>query len=61
MGMANGIGLLVRGEIAEVFGTGRTAIYDNSRLHKEGWYYWLVPAIGSTSPLASPWDRSSEE
>lgn len=42
IGIDNGTGLLVSGEIAEVFGTGRVAIYDNHK-HKDGWYYWLNP------------------
>jgi cyanophycinase len=40
IGIDDDTGLLVRGEIAEVFGSGRVAIYDN-RKHDSAWYYYL--------------------
>ena len=40
IGIDDDTGLLVRGEIAEVFGSGRVAIYDN-RKHDGTWYYYL--------------------
>jgi cyanophycinase len=40
LGIDDDTGLLISGEIAEIFGTGRVAIFDNHR-HKGGWYYYL--------------------
>lgn len=40
IGIDDDTGVVVSGDTAEVFGTGRVAIYDNLK-HKEGWYYWL--------------------
>jgi cyanophycinase len=42
IGIDDNTGLLIRNGVAEVFGAGRVAIYDNSK-HKNGWYYWLKP------------------
>jgi cyanophycinase len=40
LGIDDDAGLLVRGGIAEVIGSGRIAVYDNQR-HADGWYSWL--------------------
>jgi len=40
LGIDDDTGLLVRGSVAEVIGTGRVAGYDNQK-HPSGWYYWL--------------------
>jgi len=40
LGIDDDAGLLVRGSVAEVIGTGRVAVYDNQK-HPGGWYYWL--------------------
>ena len=42
LGIDDDTGLVVSGAIAEVFGAGRVAVYDNRR-HDERWYYWLKP------------------
>lgn len=40
LGIDDDAGLVVRGEIAEVIGSGRVAVYDNQK-HPAGWYFWL--------------------
>ncbi|MBL7864177.1 MAG: Type 1 glutamine amidotransferase-like domain-containing protein [Cyclobacteriaceae bacterium] len=42
IGIDDDTGLLISNGIAEVFGAGRVAIYDNKK-HASGWYYWLKP------------------
>jgi cyanophycinase len=42
VGLEDTAGLLVIGDTAEVIGSGRAAIYDDSR-HERLWYYWLQP------------------
>ena len=42
LGIDDDTGLLVSDGVAEVFGRGRVAIYDN-RKHNGMWYYWLNP------------------
>jgi cyanophycinase len=59
IGIDDDTGLVVTGEIAEVFGTGRVAIYDN-RKHKEGWYYWLKPGDRFSFVTRKPVGRSVE-
>ncbi|HXB68933.1 MAG TPA: cyanophycinase [Candidatus Acidoferrales bacterium] len=57
IGIDDDAGLLVSGEIAQVFGKGRVAIYDN-RKHKDGWYYWLNPGdrfdLKTRMPIGRP-------
>jgi cyanophycinase len=57
IGIDDDTGLVVSGEIAEVFGTGRVAIYDNLK-RKEGWYYWLNPGdrfnLTTRKPVGRP-------
>lgn len=40
IGLEDEVGLLVRGDTAEVLGSGRAAIYDDMQ-HDDQWYYWL--------------------
>lgn len=40
LGIDDDAGLVVRGDIAEVIGSGRVAVYDNQK-HPAGWYFWL--------------------
>jgi cyanophycinase len=40
IGIDDDAAIVVRGDRFEVIGTGRVAIYDNSR-HNGAWYYWL--------------------
>ena len=42
IGIDDDAALVVRGDMFEVIGTGRVAIYDNIR-HGDSWYYWLRP------------------
>jgi cyanophycinase len=42
IGLDDDTGLVVKGDVGEVFGRGRVAIYDN-RKHTDGWYYWMRP------------------
>jgi cyanophycinase len=53
IGLDDEAALLVRGNVAEVIGSGRAAIYDNVR-HGGAWYYWLEP--GERLDLAT-WSR----
>ncbi len=56
LGIDDDTGLLISGEIAEVFGTGRVAIYDNQK-HQGDWYYYLSPGarfnLGTRQPVNS--------
>ena len=40
LGIDDDTALLVRGDVAEVIGSGRVAVYDD-RKHSSGWYFWL--------------------
>ena len=40
LGLDDDTALLVRGDVAEVIGSGRVAVYDNQK-HSSGWYYWM--------------------
>ncbi len=40
LGIDDDAGLVVRGDIAQVIGSGRVAVYDN-RQHPAAWYFWL--------------------
>jgi cyanophycinase-like exopeptidase len=42
IGLEDSAGLFVVGDTAEVVGSGRVAIYDDTR-HEQLWYYWLHP------------------
>ena len=42
LGIDDDAGLVVRGDIAEVIGSGRVAVYDNQK-HSGAWYFWLKP------------------
>lgn len=42
IGIDDNTGILIKGGIGEVFGSGRVAIYDNKK-YNAGWYYWLKP------------------
>jgi cyanophycinase len=42
IGLADTAAVLVIGDVAEVLGPGRVAIYDNTK-HGSSWYYWLEP------------------
>jgi len=57
LGIDDDTGLLVSGEIAQVFGSGRVAIYDNHR-HKGSWYYYLNPGdrfnLDTRQPVGGP-------
>ena len=41
IGIDDDAAILVRGNVFEVIGTGRVAIYDNVRRRGSGWYYYL--------------------
>lgn len=41
LGLEDAAGLVVRGDTAEVVGSARVAVYDDT-LHDRLWYYWLV-------------------
>ena len=40
LGVDDDTALVVRGDVAEVIGSGRVAVYDNQK-HSSGWYFWL--------------------
>jgi cyanophycinase len=40
LGIDDDAGLLIRGSVGAVIGSGRVAVYDNQR-HADGWYFWL--------------------
>jgi cyanophycinase len=40
VGIDDDTGLIIKDGVGEVFGTGRVAIYDNTK-HGSNWYYWL--------------------
>lgn len=42
IGIDDDAALVVRGNVFDVIGTGKVAIYDNVR-HEGAWYYWLKP------------------
>jgi cyanophycinase-like exopeptidase len=42
IGMDEKVAIVVRGDLIEVMGEGRVAIYDNQK-HGGNWYYWLKP------------------
>jgi cyanophycinase len=42
LGLDDDAALIVQGDRFQVIGTGRVAVYDNTR-HPEGWYDWLRP------------------
>jgi cyanophycinase len=42
LGLEDAAALMVQGNVAEVLGPGRVAVYDDS-LHEKLWYYWLKP------------------
>lgn len=46
----------MRGNVFDVIGTGKVAIYDNVR-HEGAWYYWLKP--GDHFDLAT-WTATAE-
>jgi cyanophycinase len=50
LGIEDNAALLVRGDTAEVLGSGRVAVYDDKK-HEQLWYYWLEP--GARFNLAS--------
>lgn len=43
VGIDDDAAILVRGNVFEVIGAGRVAIYDNVRRRGSGWYYYLNP------------------
>ena len=57
LGVDDDTGLLVSGEMAQVFGAGRVAVYDNHK-HKGNWYYYLNPGdrfnLGTRQPVGQP-------
>lgn len=57
LGIDDDTGLLVSGEMAQVFGTGRVAIYDNHK-HQGNWYYYLNPGdrfdLETRQPVGRP-------
>ena len=40
LGLDDDAGLVIRGGVGEVIGSGRVAVYDNQK-HSSAWYYWL--------------------
>jgi len=56
IGIDDDAAILVRGNVFEVIGTGRVAIYDNVRRQGSGWYYYLNP--GDQFDLAT-WTKTA--
>jgi cyanophycinase len=42
IGIDDTAGLVVRGDLVDVIGESKVAIYDNKK-REGGWYYWLTP------------------